>query len=223
MSVRRITLRQVSSIGRRRRLFGRRESPPQRPPPPHQICGNSPECLLQKSAETLECFEHFLKRHRLFVAHRDEGPWIRRVVLAFVVSSPLRAGQALPRRLLLPVRSGVYRPVVAQPARHVERPHAVGVSQRHRRPGLRSWSCAHAGEDIRAQQCHGKFPQVRATAGRGGEGPIGGWHWRGRTALAAHWRILPPSPQGGGATLLKGRRRWWRRWTRPMKADLAMP
>jgi hypothetical protein len=21
---------------------------------------------------------------------------------------------------------------------------------------------------------------------------IGGWHWRGRTALAADWRILPP-------------------------------
>jgi len=37
--------------------------------------------------------------------------------------------------------------VVALPTR--ERPHAVGahVAQCHRRPGLRSWSCAHAGED----------------------------------------------------------------------------
>jgi hypothetical protein len=44
------------------------------------------------------------------------------------------------------------RPVVAQPTTHVERPHAVGahVAEGHRRPGLRSWSCAHAGEDIRA-------------------------------------------------------------------------
>jgi hypothetical protein len=42
--------------------------------------------------------------------------------------------------------------VVAQPAAHVERPHTVGarVAQCHRRPGLKSWSCAHAWEDIRA-------------------------------------------------------------------------
>jgi hypothetical protein len=39
------------------------------------------------------------------------------------------------------------RPVVALPAAHVERPHAVAahVAQCHRRPGLRSWSCAHRG------------------------------------------------------------------------------
>jgi hypothetical protein len=31
---------------------------------------------------------------------------------------------------------------------------------------------------------------------------IGGWHWRGRSGLAADWRILLPS-QGGEATLFK--------------------
>jgi hypothetical protein len=31
---------------------------------------------------------------------------------------------------------------------------------------------------------------------------IGGWHWRGRTALTADTRILPLSP-GGEAPLLK--------------------
>jgi hypothetical protein len=42
------------------------------------------------------------------------------------------------------------RSVVALPAAHVERPHAVGahVAEGHRRSGLRSWSRAHAGEDI---------------------------------------------------------------------------
>jgi hypothetical protein len=32
--------------------------------------------------------------------------------------------------------------------------------------------------------------------GHGGHCSIG-WHWRGRIALAADWRILPPSPGGG--------------------------
>jgi hypothetical protein len=60
----------------------------------------------------------------------------------------------MPRILIRPVigpRIGAQdRPVVAQPAAHVERPHAVGahVAQGHGRPGLRS-RCAHAGEDIR--------------------------------------------------------------------------
>jgi hypothetical protein len=42
--------------------------------------------------------------------------------------------------------------VVAQPAAHVERPHAVGahIAEGHRRPGLGSWSCGHAGEDTRS-------------------------------------------------------------------------
>jgi hypothetical protein len=56
------------------------------------------------------------------------------------------------------------------------------------------------------QQCHGKFRPVRAIAGHGagpGRRTIGGWHWRGRTALAADWRILPPSP---GREPLKERR-----------------
>jgi hypothetical protein len=44
------------------------------------------------------------------------------------------------------------RPVVAQPAAHVQRPHAVGahVAEGHRRASLRSWSCAHSGEDTMA-------------------------------------------------------------------------
>jgi len=39
--------------------------------------------------------------------------------------------------------------VVALPAAHVERPHAVGahVAEGHGRAGLRSWPRAHAGED----------------------------------------------------------------------------
>jgi hypothetical protein len=55
------------------------------------------------------------------------------------------------------------------------------------------------------KQCHGKFRPVRATAEHGaapGRRLIGGWHSRGRTALATDWRILLPSP-GGEATLLK--------------------
>jgi hypothetical protein len=35
-----------------------------------------------------------------------------------------------------------------------------------------------------------------------GRGMIGGWHWSGRSGLAADWRILPPSPDGE-ATLHK--------------------
>jgi hypothetical protein len=95
-------------------------------------------------------------------------------------SSPRRSARAAePRRLLAPVRPGVGtddaapgadhagaecryvirprfgtqdHPVVALPAAHVERPHAIGahVAQCHRRASLRSWSCTHAGEDIRA-------------------------------------------------------------------------
>jgi hypothetical protein len=42
------------------------------------------------------------------------------------------------------------RLMTALPARHRERPHAVGahVAEGHGRPGLGSWSGAHAGEDI---------------------------------------------------------------------------
>jgi hypothetical protein len=47
---------------------------------------------------------------------------------------------------------------------------------------------------------------VRTTAAANGfVGMIGGWHWRGRSALAADWCILPPSP-GGEASLLKDHR-----------------
>jgi hypothetical protein len=44
------------------------------------------------------------------------------------------------------------RAVVAQPTAHIERPHAVGahVAECHRRPGIGSGSCAHAGEDTMA-------------------------------------------------------------------------
>jgi hypothetical protein len=109
----------------------------------------------------------------LFVGNPDEGrPRIRHVVLAFSVSPPLNPGQTLALWLFQPVRPRIRtndtawaecghwdvigprvgvqdRPVVAQPAAHVERPHAVGahVVEGHRRSGLGSWSCAHAGED----------------------------------------------------------------------------
>jgi hypothetical protein len=43
-------------------------------------------------------------------------------------------------------------PVVALPARHVERPHSVGahVAEGHWVAGWGSWSCAHSGEDTMA-------------------------------------------------------------------------
>jgi hypothetical protein len=53
---------------------------------------------------------------------------------------------------------------------------------------------------------------------------IAGWHWRGRTALAADWRILPLSP-GGEATLLwiaapcDNRGMTTRRFSAPWRAD----
>jgi hypothetical protein len=53
---------------------------------------------------------------------------------------------------------------------------------------------------------------------------IGGWHWRGRSALAADWGILPPTP-GGEATLLKiaapcdDRGMATRRFAAPWRAD----
>jgi hypothetical protein len=53
---------------------------------------------------------------------------------------------------------------------------------------------------------------------------IGGWHWPGRTALAADWRILLPSP-GGEATLFKiaahcdDRGMTTRRFPPPWRAD----
>jgi hypothetical protein len=55
---------------------------------------------------------------------------------------------------------------------------------------------------------------------------IGGWHWRGRTGLAADWRILLPPP-GGEATLLKtaancdDRGMTTRRFPAPWRAELS--
>jgi hypothetical protein len=90
-------------------------------------------------------------------------------------SPSLHPRQRLPRRLLPPVRPGVratmphrvhtmrrpnvgtamvgptigaqHRLMMALPAGHRDRPHAVGahVAECHWRPGLRSWSVAHAG------------------------------------------------------------------------------
>jgi hypothetical protein len=67
------------------------------------------------------------------------------------------------------------RSVVALPAAHVERPHAVGahVAEGHRRSGLRSWSRAHAGEDIRASSAtasSGRCALLRDTVPDQGEG-----------------------------------------------------
>ena len=124
-------------------------------------------------------------------------------------SSPRRsASAAQPRRSLLPVRPGVGtddaapgahharaerwhwhvigprvgaqdRPVVALPAAHVERPHAVGahVAEGHRRASLGSW-CAHAGEDIRASS-------ATASSGRCALR----WWWRRWTL----WPSIPPT------------------------------
>jgi hypothetical protein len=102
---------------------------------------------------------------RCAVRRRDAGAPVspRRPARPFVVSTPLRAGQCVARRLLPPVRPGIgaddaavrahhawferrhghvirpafgtqHRPVVANPAAHVERPHAVRphVAERHR-------------------------------------------------------------------------------------------
>jgi hypothetical protein len=64
----------------------------------------------------------------------------------------MRGAECRHRHVIWPAVRAQDRPVVALPAAHVERPHAVGahVAEGHWRPGLRSWSCAHAGEDIRA-------------------------------------------------------------------------
>jgi hypothetical protein len=58
---------------------------------------------------------------------------------------------------------------------HVQRPHAVGahVAQCHGRPGLGSWSIAHAGEDIRASSAtasSGRCALLRDTVPDQGEG-----------------------------------------------------
>jgi hypothetical protein len=48
--------------------------------------------------------------------------------------------------------------MMALPARHRERPHAVGanVAERHRRPGLRSWSCLMPGRIPRRLGARGR-------------------------------------------------------------------
>jgi hypothetical protein len=54
---------------------------------------------------------------------------------------------------------------------------------------------------VRAK-CGPTTPRAAIAAASRFAGTIGGWHWKGRTALAADWRILPPSP-GDEATLHK--------------------
>jgi hypothetical protein len=105
------------------------------------------------------------------------------------------------RHVIWPRIGAQDRPVVALPAAHVERPHAVGahVAEGHRRPGLRSGLVAHAGGGYSRQQCHGKFRPVRPDArhcGKRCRTRARVDHWQGRR----HHRAPSHSPQAGTAT-----------------------
>jgi hypothetical protein len=93
--------------------------------------------------------------------------------------------------------------VVTQPAAHVERPHAVGahVAEGHWRPGLRSWSCAHAGEDIRASSAtasSGRCVLLRNTVPDQGEGRRGHPSQEAKVVVAQ----MDPADEGASAHVM---------------------